>query len=59
LYIAGDWAAAKEVFENTDRFRCSDRTFAKFTRNELEDGPSQALLAVMRSQDFKAPEGWM
>jgi class 3 adenylate cyclase len=52
LYRAGDWPAARVVFEECRSLR----------RNRLgrpvPDGPSETLLAVMGEKGFEAPEDW-
>ncbi len=45
-YIAGDWATAKEVFDETLRL------------TKGKDGPSKQLLGYMGEHEFKAPENW-
>jgi class 3 adenylate cyclase len=50
-YVAGEWSQAKEILHTT-------RTYVTAQGERALDGPSESLLAVMKTHDFIAPKTW-
>jgi class 3 adenylate cyclase len=50
-YFDGEWSQAKEILETT-------RTYVTAQGKHAVDGPSESLLAVMKTHNFIAPKTW-
>merc|ERR1711871_1508117 len=51
LYLAGDWPAARTLYEECDQLMAEVEGFSG-------DGPSRVILNYMKNRDYTAPKDW-